>query len=1083
MFPHLDDFVNHESGIKRVVEHYTRYLPDFGVEVVAKDSQDYDILAAHAGITRGKVSVCHLHGLYWSGDYNASGWEYSANADIVEALRSAKQVTVPSRWVAETIERDMRFSPHVIGHGINVDEWYPQKHERYVLWNKNRRADVCDPTPMMLLARSRPNIEFVTTYLPQGWVEPLRNVRGIGLVDHGIMRRYVQRAMVYLSTTKETFGIGVLEAMASGVPVLGFDWGGNRELITHGETGYLAKVNNLQDLATGLDYCIKHRDTLGANARESAKQWTWQSAVEKVAEVYQLAMEEHPFAGETSIIIPAHNYANVLERAVKSAVNQSRKPIEVIVVDDRSTDNTEEIALTLNKSFDVVKYVKVDYGNVALTRNHGIEMARGEFVCCLDADDQIDPRFLEACVPELRKDRSLGIVYTGLWAIKPDGSEGLSTWPTQVDYDKQLTPRGQDNLRGLNQIPTCCVFRKEAWERTGGYKARYAPLSAGAEDAELWARIMSIGYGAKKVTDAGLFIYSWQTGRVSGDTSTPASLREPFWLGMHPWAIDKQHPFASRATPLKNANNQQLPSHPVRQYDQPTISVVIPVGPGHEKVVEDALDSLESQTFRRWEAIVIWDGTVASTHFNEAYPYARIHGDANKSHGAGWARNRGAEVARAPFLVFLDADDTLAPTALEKMLLAWQDYNGIIYTDYYNSIITSKEDLLENFEPDTIAQYIEPQQKALIVGHSADYDCVKAQQNPVRNLYHWCLVTCLIPKVWHDTIGGFDESMESFEDVLYHWTMARYGYCYRRIPEPLVVYRLYTGGRRELASLQNEEGRGVARNMLKYSESVLERIEMAGCSKCPGKGPSSSPVSVNISQQMSQLSIEQQRMQDKDFVMSEYTHPNRGNHKVTGAVTRIDYGYRGGGERFLVHRADMEAQPQYFREMQRQPLAPVVDSGELPAPKPLAPPMVHSEPQVEEDLVQIDPDSGEIPEYIAPKVASSQPEPEPEAVVNVVNVTISQPEAVVEEIVETGAEEVETVTESTVVGLNDTEIDLNALPGITMQIANELQLQGLNTKAKILSVGVEGLQKIKGIGEVRAQAIIEALSIDARSLS
>jgi len=139
--PGLHFFRSHESGIKRVVEAYCKYLPEFGVEVVGEDIGDYDIKAVHAGMAPD-CDVAHLHGLYWTSDYEAQAWEWRANSSVVANLRGAKEVTVPSEWVAMTIKRDMRFSPHVIPHGIEWDEWahHLEQDGGYVIWNKNRAA-------------------------------------------------------------------------------------------------------------------------------------------------------------------------------------------------------------------------------------------------------------------------------------------------------------------------------------------------------------------------------------------------------------------------------------------------------------------------------------------------------------------------------------------------------------------------------------------------------------------------------------------------------------------------------------------------------------------------------------------------------------------------------------------------------------------------------------------------------------------------------------------------------------------------------------------------------------------------------
>lgn len=1068
MTPHLEDFKTQESGIRRVVEAYFKYLPEFGVKLV-RPGESFDVHAVHAGMTSAQCDVAMLHGIYWTADYPASGWEYNANEKIVQALRHAKQVTVPAPWVAETIQRDMRFNPWVIPHGIDVSLWPQSKHQGYVLWNKNRRADVCDPTPMMELAAIRSNVQFVTTFMPYNYPRMLNNVRGIGLVKHDVMKKYVGHAAVYLSTTKETFGIGVLEAMASGVPVLGFKWGGNVDLIEHGVNGYLAHPNDIEDLAMGLDYCLKYRNQLGANGRELAKQWSWPNAVEKVAKVYQLAVQRHPYEGKVSVVIPVYNYAHTLERAVNSVLNQTYEPLEIIIVDDGSTDGTKDVGQELAEKIQKVRYIYKGNGGVATARNRGVEESKGEFITCLDADDEIAPKFLEACVAQLRKDRSLGIVYTGLYFVREDGKGQLSNWPQECNYDAHLHVRKSDNRRGLNQIPTCNVFRKEAWERAGGYKQRYAPLGAGAEDAELWARIMSIGYGAKKASDAGLFIYhdGGQVSKPFADGSVDKNLLEPHWLSMHPWAMDKKHPFASRATPAVNAEGKKRLSHAVRQYDQPMVSIVIPVGKDHEEMVKNALDSCEAQTYRQWEAVVVFDNgmeQVDATQLLKAYPYARIFHTPQRGKGAGYARNLGAKHARAPFLVFLDADDMLSPDFLESTLSIWHEVRAesqdtssrlIVYTDYVQKTITTQDDLLNNFEQQNILQFVEKTGEAVIAGRSAEYDCARAQKQPEfiqkTDPFHWCLVTCLIPKIWHEQIGGFDEGLESFEDVLYHWVMARRGMCYVRVPQQLVMYRMYTGKRRELASIYTEEGRKKAKDLIQRIDQKLEKIEMAGCSKCPG---SRTPTpKATFPEGASARDIQAQRAQDEDYVMCLYNDSNRGNHHIYGAVTKEYYGYKGGGAQFLVHRKDIAAKPHLFLPMRTDANAPLPEIQVPNAPVPVAP-QYQAPEEVSTD--------GDLPEYIAPSVEPENVMPEAPAMIASLQDISESPD------VETDDFDAMANTKR--------PFNLDLIPGVTPEIADQLRAKGVTSAQDILKMGVAGLQQVKGIGEVKAEAIIEWLS-------
>jgi hypothetical protein len=244
--------------------------------------------------------VLSNHGLHWTADYSCHKWQYGVNQAVIDAIRKATAVTVPSAWVAETFQRDMRFTPHVVPHGIDWADWQNPNAPTgdYILWNRNRNHDVCDPMPALHLARAF----FVSTFVPDGTPAP-SNMNVIGLIPHDQMKQLVQSALVYLNTVKDTFGVRVLEAMASGVPVLGYAHGGNLALVKHGINGYLSKPNDIDDLSEGLNYCLNYRKTLGDNGREMAKQWNWKEPCRAVADVYRKALErsDRPMLIEPSL--------------------------------------------------------------------------------------------------------------------------------------------------------------------------------------------------------------------------------------------------------------------------------------------------------------------------------------------------------------------------------------------------------------------------------------------------------------------------------------------------------------------------------------------------------------------------------------------------------------------------------------------------------------------------------------------------------------------------------------------------------------------------------------------------------------
>lgn len=276
------------TGIGQVIHHWTDTLAEMGIEFVTPGATSYDLKVTHAGKDGADTDVAVSHGFWWTADMpNAAEQYFVQNANIVAAVRHAKAVTVPSAWVAETFQRDMRFTPHIIPHGINWREWENKGSEGYVLFNKNRPVDVCYPEAVGELAARIPAWRFVSTFAPR---KATSNVYAIGVVSHSKMRELIQKCSVYLATTKETFGISTLECMAAGKPILGFAYGGNLDLVRHGVNGYLATPGNYDELTEGLGYCLMHAKTLGANGREMAKQWTWEATCEKLLKVFEQAL-------------------------------------------------------------------------------------------------------------------------------------------------------------------------------------------------------------------------------------------------------------------------------------------------------------------------------------------------------------------------------------------------------------------------------------------------------------------------------------------------------------------------------------------------------------------------------------------------------------------------------------------------------------------------------------------------------------------------------------------------------------------------------------------------------------------------
>lgn len=283
---------NTTNSICQIVVQLAKHLPAHGY-TLTDDPTKADLVAGHAGQMGedARVDVAHCHGLYPSAHRGAGKIWDAINANVITALRTAREITVPSEWVADILRRDMGISPHVIGWAIEPSEWHAGENGGYVLWAKTRHDMVCDPTPLLKLAELRPDMQFVTTFGRGG-----ANVKTTGVMSFQDMKGYVQNAAVYLATTRETWGIGTLEAKICGVPILGFDWCATSDLVRHGVDGYLVQPHDYDGLAEGLDYCLKYRDLLGKNARDHSGRFTWDKTAKSFADVYDkvLTQTERP---------------------------------------------------------------------------------------------------------------------------------------------------------------------------------------------------------------------------------------------------------------------------------------------------------------------------------------------------------------------------------------------------------------------------------------------------------------------------------------------------------------------------------------------------------------------------------------------------------------------------------------------------------------------------------------------------------------------------------------------------------------------------------------------------------------------
>jgi glycosyltransferase involved in cell wall biosynthesis len=191
-----------------------------------------------------------------------------------------------------------------------------------------------------------------------------------------------------------------------------------------------------------------------------------------------------------SVVIPCFNYGHYVEAALDSALNQTFKRLEVIVVDDGSTE-AATVAVLASIKRERTTIVRRHNSGLAQTRNFGAAMARGKYVCFLDADDSLEPSYLERTVAVLEAEPSLGTCYSWVRCF----GEVDSIWRTR-DLDPHLLYRA-------TTAPSHSVIRRSAWEHVRavngeGFLTKY---NGYFEDWLFWIDMISCGYGGRALAE------------------------------------------------------------------------------------------------------------------------------------------------------------------------------------------------------------------------------------------------------------------------------------------------------------------------------------------------------------------------------------------------------------------------------------------------------------------------------------------------------------------------------------------------------------------------------------------------------
>ena len=508
-----------------------------------------------------------------------------------------------------------------------------------------------------------------------------------------------------------------------------------------------------------------------------------------------------------SVVIPAYNAAAFLREAIESVLAQTYRPLEVIVVDDGSTDDTAAIAESFGPP---VRCIRQANARQAAARNRGIREAAGEWLAFLDADDTWDKEKLAKQVARLQRDPSLGLVYSSVLEVDASGRPGayrparlrgrawrevlLGLPSGGVCGSTFVVPRRVLDVVGLfDESLAPCEDTDLLWRVARAFPIDFVdePLVRyrvhGGNDhwnvpkmARAWTSLYEKALAVPAVKAEGRIFRARCRGRLfymlAGDYARGGrwgptigyTLRAA--LAWPPVAARILAGLAGRRAPTEASVGMVLPRPDA---EAPLVSVVMPAY-NAAPFLRAAIESVLAQTFRSFELIVVDDGSTDETAAIARSFGARLRYIRQENARQAAARNRGVRESRGAFIAFLDADDLWREDKLAKQVARLQSDPtlGLVYSSMTEIDLAGAR--LEE-RPARLRGHV---MRDVLLGRGAGGGGLGS--------------TALVRREVFEAVGEFDSDLPPCEDTDFFWRVAS-RYAVDFVDEPLVSYRQHSG--------------------------------------------------------------------------------------------------------------------------------------------------------------------------------------------------------------------------------------------------------------------------------------------------
>lgn len=186
---------------------------------------------------------------------------------------------------------------------------------------------------------------------------------------------------------------------------------------------------------------------------------------------HQQAVSAHELV---SIVVPTYNRAHLLPKTLRSCLQQTYQNLEVIVVDDGSSDNTGDVVSDFQRNDGRVRYVRQQNQKLPTALNTGFRLSRGQYLTWISDDNQFREDAIQILVEAMSRDRDAGLVYSDFDIVDANGR-----------FLRHRRLRGPERIPYQNCVEACFMYRREVYQKIG----EYDPDLLLVEDYDYWLRI------------------------------------------------------------------------------------------------------------------------------------------------------------------------------------------------------------------------------------------------------------------------------------------------------------------------------------------------------------------------------------------------------------------------------------------------------------------------------------------------------------------------------------------------------------------------------------------------------------------